>query len=49
MGDISKAFTIDNMKKLDYMDACMIFKLINVDDISDIHKYLIKSMICNNS
>ena len=28
MGDISKAFTIDNMKKLDHMDACMIFQLI---------------------
>ena len=28
LGNIPKDFTADNMKKMDYMDLCMIFQLI---------------------
>ena len=42
--NISKEFTVDNMKKWDYTDICMIFQYDNiyVDDSLDIHKYLMK-------
>ena len=44
-GNISKDFSVDNIKKLDYMDMCMIFcdyDSIDDDYILYIHKYLIK-------
>ena len=44
--NISKDFTIDNMRKQGWKDLCMFFSvdynIINTDDILDITKYLMK-------
>ena len=42
LGNISKDWSTDNMKKQDLMDKSMNFDATDVDDIVDIHKYLIK-------
>ena len=45
IANISKDWLVDNMKKLDLMDTSMIcvdYDATDVDDIGDIHKYLIK-------
>ena len=45
LANISKDWLVDNMKKLDLMDTpmiCVDYDATDVDDIGDIHKYLIK-------
>ena len=46
LGNVSKDFSVDNMKKQDYMGMSMVLVLIcgaiAVDDTSDIHKYFMK-------
>ena len=43
LGNISKDWSADNMKKQDLMDMSMVLVLIiDVDDIVDIHKHLMK-------
>ena len=41
---VSKDFSVDNIKKLGYFDMSIIFQLLSiiVDDILNIHKYLMK-------
>ena len=46
MGNISKGWTVDNMKKTE-LNGCVydfsaVYDAIPLDDILDIHKYLIK-------
>ena len=49
LGNISKDFSVDNMKKTGIngyvYDFSVDYDAIPVDDILDIHKYLMKSMI----
>ena len=40
--NISKDWSVDNMKKLDFTVMFMIYDATDVDDIVDIHKYLMK-------
>ena len=46
LGNISKAWSTDNMKKTGFngcvYDFSVDYDVINVDDIKDIHKYLMK-------
>ena len=48
-GNISKDWSIDNMKKSGFngyaYDFSVDYNVTDVDDIKDIHKYLIKKMI----
>ena len=50
-GNTSKDFTVDNIKKLDHIDMCMIivvlvdYSSIDVDNILNIHKYLMKKWV----
>ena len=48
-GNISKDWSIDNMKKSGFngyaYDFTVDYNVTDVDDIKDIHKYLIKKMI----
>ena len=49
LGNISKDWSADNMKKTEFngyvYDFSVHYDSINVDDIKDIHKYLMKKMI----
>ena len=49
LGNISKDFSVDHMKKIGFYgyvhDFSVDYDAIPVDDILDIHKYLMKSMI----
>ena len=49
LGDISKDFTVDNMKKTGLngyvCDFSIDYNTVDVSDIVDIHKYLMKNMI----
>ena len=46
LGNISKDWSVDNMKKTGFFgyvyDFSVIYEAIAVDDIKDIHKYLMK-------
>ena len=52
LGSVSKDFSVDNMKKTRLYgyayDFSVYYDTIDVDDILDIHKYLMKSMMWNN-
>ena len=49
LGNISKDWSADNMKKTEFngyvYDFSVHYDSIDVDDIKDIHKYLMKKMI----
>ena len=49
LGNISKDWSVDNMKKTGFTgyvyDFSVDYDSIDVDDIKDIHKYLMKKMI----
>ena len=49
LGNISKDWSVDNMKRTGFngyvYDFSVDYEAIEVDDIKDIHKYLIKKMI----